>query len=89
VSANPYDVGRGINAQAVLENPEFRAAVQDVRAAVREAIELTAPADTAMREFLYQSLRTLPMIEQALTRRMNTGAITAVQLAQAENELGI
>lgn len=89
MSANPYDVGRGIDARAVLDNPEFKAAVQDVRAAIREAIELTAPADATMREFLYQSLRTLPMIEQALTRRMNTGAIAAVQLAQAENELGI
>lgn len=89
MSANVYDVSRGINARAVLENPEFKAAIQDVRVAVREAIELTAPGDAQMREFLYQSLRTLPMIEQALTRRMNTGAIAAVELAQAENELGI
>lgn len=86
---NLYDVERGVNARAVLDNPEFKRAFSDVRLAMQEAIGLTAPKDQELREFLYQSIRTLPMIEEALTRRMNTGAITAQELAERQNELGI
>lgn len=86
---NLYDVERGVNARAVLENPEFKRAFADVRAAMQEAIGLTAPKDTELREFLYQSIRTLPMIEQALTKRMNTGAIAARDMADRRDDLGI
>lgn len=86
---NLYDVERGVNARAVLENPEFKRAFADVRQAMQEAIGLTAPKDQELREFLYQSIRTLPMIEEALTRRMNTGALTAQELADRRAELGI
>lgn len=79
------DIERGINARAVLENPEFKRAFSEVKQAILEAVGLTAPGDKELREFLYQSVRTLPMLEQAMMRRMNNGAISAKEIAEAQS----
>lgn len=84
------DVGRGINAQAVLSNPEFRLAIADIKTALQDAIGLTAANQKEQREFLYQCICTLPFVERALMSRMNTGVVDARSLlSRDENELGI
>lgn len=64
---------RSLNAKLVLENPEFKAALNDSRLALLDAIGSTKPKDTEFREFLYQMVQVLPFVEMALNARLNGG----------------
>lgn len=81
------DKSRGEFARQVLNNPEFKSAMVDVRAALLDAIALTPVKDAEMREFLYRSLRTLPMLTEVLTTRMNSGDIAAAKLLEIAREM--
>lgn len=81
------DKSRGEFARQVLENPEYKAAMAGVRAALLDAIALTPAKDAEMREFLYRSVRTLPMLTEVLTVRMNNGVIAAGKLIELAREM--
>lgn len=64
---------RALAAKAILENPEFKAAVTDTKTAILEAIGNTKPEDHAYREFLYRMTKALPFVEMVLNARLNGG----------------
>lgn len=76
------DEYRGQLAQAVLTNPEFKASFVDVRQALLDAIPLTRTEDASMREFLYTASKVMPMLEEALVKRLNAGVLATHELAR-------
>ncbi len=64
----------GQAARELVENPAFKRAMEDVKRGISEAMMLTAPADTAKREYLYSIYHALPLVEGALVVAVNGGA---------------
>lgn len=74
------EIDRGRQAQAVVESPIFREAVDGLRDQLLGDWRATAPKDTQGREQLWLAQRLLQQIEAHLTQVMTTGVMASLQI---------
>lgn len=74
-------------AREVTENPEFRSAVQAIRADLVQAWESSPARDTQGREQLWQAVQMLGKIERQLLQTIETGELAKLQLQQERSRM--
>ena len=71
---------KGVRAQELLDNPEFRGALAAVRERYHKIWEQSAPEDRETREQAYQALAAVSELERELRIVLGSGRLAANQL---------
>jgi hypothetical protein len=79
-------VSRGLNADAVLSNSEYKAAMLSIRGELMRMFEQTKFKDSVERDEIWRKMQTVNWFEQTLERVMRNGEVARKTLAQRVKE---